>query len=168
MGAETGYMSGWGAYYLGMNYPLRFILFGGILTFSALALEENKKFNHFTQVTLVIGLLYSFIAMWLLSIFGNYDPEDYSTWRLVKPIELFHWSLLFALMSGAAIYHGLKQDNSITKGFGVTFLFINLYTRFFEYFWNTTHKAVFFTILGISFWWLGSKAEKIWNLTAKK
>ncbi|AFC72671.1 hypothetical protein MCC_05830 [Rickettsia rhipicephali str. 3-7-female6-CWPP] len=33
---------------------------------------------------------------------------------------------------------------------------------------NTTHKAVFFTILGISFWWLGSKAEKIWNLTAKK
>ncbi|ABY72908.1 hypothetical protein BTU51_1118 [Rickettsia rickettsii] len=35
-------MSGWGAYYLGMNYPLRFILFGGILAFSALALEENK------------------------------------------------------------------------------------------------------------------------------
>ncbi len=167
MGAETGYMSGWGAYYLGMNYPLRFILFGGILTFSALALEENKKFNHFTQVTLVIGLLYSFIAMWLLSIFGNYAPEDYYL-KSIKPIELFHWSLLFALMSGAAIYHGLKQDNSITKGFGVTFLFINLYTRFFEYFWNTTHKAVFFTILGISFWWLGSKAEKIWNLTAKK
>ncbi|GAA5252317.1 hypothetical protein KNCP2_06050 [Candidatus Rickettsia kedanie] len=37
MGAETGYMSGWGAYYLGMNYLLRFILFGGILTFFALA-----------------------------------------------------------------------------------------------------------------------------------
>ncbi|KHO02803.1 hypothetical protein JS55_02550 [Rickettsia felis str. LSU] len=47
MGAETGYMSGWGAYYLGMNYPLRFILFGGILTFSALALEENKKIQSF-------------------------------------------------------------------------------------------------------------------------
>ncbi len=28
MGTETGYMSGWGAYYLGMNYPLRFVLFG--------------------------------------------------------------------------------------------------------------------------------------------
>ncbi|WP_236609836.1 hypothetical protein [Rickettsia gravesii] len=113
-----------------MNYPLRFILFGGILTFSALALEENKTFNHFTQVTLVVGLLYSFIAMWLLSIFGNYDPEDYYL-KPVKPIELFHWSLLFALMSGAAIYHGSKQDNAVTCG--VTFLFINLYTRFFEY-----------------------------------
>ncbi|BAW83039.1 predicted protein [Rickettsia japonica] len=132
MGAETGYMSGWGAYYLGMNYPLRFILFGGILAFAALALEENKTFNHFTQVTLVVGLLYSFIAMWLLSIFGNYDPEDYYL-KPVKPIELFYWSLLCALMPGVAIYHGSKQDNSVTKGFGVTFLFINLYTRFFEY-----------------------------------
>ncbi|ARD87113.1 hypothetical protein A3305_00480 [Rickettsia amblyommatis] len=70
--------------------------------------------------------------MWLLSIFGNYDPEDYYL-KPVKLIELFHWSLLFVLMSGAAIYHGSKQDNSVTKGFGVTFLFTNLYTRFFEY-----------------------------------
>ncbi|WP_412707998.1 hypothetical protein [Candidatus Rickettsia kedanie] len=45
--------------------------------------------------------------MWLLSIFGNYDPEDYYL-KSIKLIELFHWSLLFALMSGAAIYHGLK------------------------------------------------------------
>ncbi|KJW03107.1 putative membrane protein [Rickettsia endosymbiont of Ixodes pacificus] len=109
-----------------MNYPLRFILFGGILTFSALALEENKKFNHFTQVTLVIGLLYSFIAMWLLSIFGNYDPEDYYL-KSIKPIELFHWSLLF--VSGAAIYHGLKQDNSVTKGFLLIYIqdFLNIF-----------------------------------------
>ncbi|ABV76532.1 hypothetical protein RPO_05255 [Rickettsia rickettsii str. Arizona] len=35
--------------------------------------------------------------MWLLSIFGNYDPEDYYL-KPVKPIELFHWSLLFALI----------------------------------------------------------------------
>ncbi len=30
-GAETGYVSGWGAYYLGMNYPMRFVLFGIVL-----------------------------------------------------------------------------------------------------------------------------------------
>ena len=30
-GAQTGYMSGWGAYWLGMNYPVRFIFFGGAL-----------------------------------------------------------------------------------------------------------------------------------------
>ena len=31
-GTETGYRSGWGAYYLGMNYPLRFLIFGTVLT----------------------------------------------------------------------------------------------------------------------------------------
>ncbi|MFN6887354.1 DUF2157 domain-containing protein, partial [Proteus mirabilis] len=30
-GAKTGYMSGWGAYWLGMNYPIRFVLFGSAL-----------------------------------------------------------------------------------------------------------------------------------------
>jgi hypothetical protein len=52
----------------------------------------------------------------------------------------------------------------MTRGFGITFIFINLYTRFFEYFWEGTHKAIFFAILAISFWYLGSRAEKIWHL----
>lgn len=162
LGAETGYESGWGAYYLGMNYPLRFTLFGGVLTALGLVLEDQVQFERFCRTTLVMGLLYLFISLWILSIFGNYGEMD--TWYRVRQIELFHWSLLFAIAAGAAIYHGLRCDNGITKGFGLTFLFINLYTRYFEYFWNTADKAIFFGILGISFWALGRKAEKIWNL----
>ena len=82
----------------------------------------------------------------------------------MKQIELFHWSLLFGLAACGAIYHGLRYDNAITKGFGITFLFINLYTRYFELFWNTLHKAIFFAVLGVSFWYLGSRAERIWNV----
>ena len=166
MGAETGYISGWGAYYLGMNYPLRFVLFGGILISLALTFENHKKFGYFFRSTLAVGLLYLFISTWIMSIFGNYG--DIGLWYEVKQIELFHWSLLFGLVSGGAIYHGLKYDNGMTKGFGITFLFINLYTRFFEFFWDATHKAIFFGILAISFWLLGSKAEKIWHLGEKK
>jgi hypothetical protein len=97
-----------------------------------------------------------------MSIFGNYG--DMHAWEKVKQIELFHWSLLFGLAAVASIYHGIKEDDGMTRGFGITFLFINLYTRFFEYFWNSTHKAIFFAILAVSFWYLGSRAEKIWNL----
>ena len=161
MGTETGYMSGWGAYYLGMNYPLRFVLFGALLTACALALEEHPKAARFYRSTLVMGLLYLFIALWIMSIFGNYG--DIARWERVKQIELFHWSILFGAVAGWAIYHGLKHDNDITKGFGVTFLGINLYTRFFELFWNNLHKAIFFALLAGSFWYLGSKAETIWN-----
>ena len=162
MGTETGYVSGWGAYYLGMNYPLRFLLFGGMLTAIAINLETQSLAKRFFRTTLVMGLLYLFIALWIMSIFGNYG--DMHAWERAKQIELFHWSLLFGLVACGAVYHGLKYDNGITKGFGLTFLFINLYTRYFEWFWNSLHKAIFFAVLGISFWYLGTRAEKIWNL----
>lgn len=109
-----------------------------------------------------LGLLYLFIALWILSIFGNYG--DIISWRGSKQFELFHLSLLFGVCAAGSVYHGLKYDNGITKGFGITFLFINLYTRFFEYFWDGLHKAVFFAFLGVTFWIVGTRAERIWNL----
>ncbi|HEU4683167.1 MAG TPA: hypothetical protein VFS39_01515 [Nitrospira sp.] len=140
MGTETGYLSGWGAYYLGMNYPLRFVVFGALLTAVALAMEAHPIAQRFYRSTLVMGLLYLFIALWIMSIFGNYGGMQ--AWEHAKQIELFHWSILFGAAAGWAIYHGLRHDNDITKGFGVTFLGINLYTRFFELFWDHLHKAV--------------------------
>ena len=97
-----------------------------------------------------------------MSIFGNYG--DINKWQAIKQVELLHWSLLFGIIAGASIYHGIKMDDGMTRGFGITFLFINLYTRFFEYFWDGMHKAIFFGLLAISFWALGSHAENIWNL----
>jgi len=75
-GAETGYMSGWGAYYLGMNYPIRFVLFGLLLT--ALSTLFNKWISRqeFLKSTRIMGLLYLFIALWIMSIFGNYGDME--------------------------------------------------------------------------------------------
>lgn len=101
-----------------------------------------------------------------MSIFGNYG--DMEKWVQAKQIELFHWSLLFGVASIVSIYHGIKFDDGMTRSFGLTFLFINLYTRLFEYFWNTLHKAIFFTLLAGSFWYIGTRAERIWNLSILK
>ncbi|MBT8386351.1 MAG: DUF2157 domain-containing protein [Ignavibacteria bacterium] len=161
-GTETGYVSGWGAYFLGMNYPLRFILFGGILVGLSFFLRNNSKLLDFHKPTYIMGLLYLFISLWILSIFGNYG--DMNSWYDVKQIELFHWGLLFGLVAIGAIYYGLKNDDYTSRSFGITFLFINLYTKYFEYFWDATHKAIFFIILAVSFWFIGLRAEKIWNL----
>lgn len=163
IGAETGYASGWGAYYLGMNYPLRFVLLGVVLiAASTYFFKQWKDRADFLPSSRIIGLLYLFIALWIMSIFGNYGDSE--SWQSAKQIELFHWSILFAAASIISIYHGIKYDDGMTRGFGITFIFINLYTRFFEYFWEETHKAIFFAILAISFWYLGSRAEKIWHL----
>jgi len=132
------------------------------LAASTYAFKQWRNRSDFLSLTRAIGLLYLFVALWIMSIFGNYG--DAESWQRAKQIELFHWSILFAAASIASIYHGIKHDDGMTRGFGITFIFINLYTRFFEYFWEGTHKAIFFSILAISFWYLGSRAEKIWHL----
>lgn len=166
-GAETGYASGWGAYYLGMNYPLRFVFFGLILIVcGSCAFNQWQARSQFLGPTKAIGLLYLFIALWIMSIFGNYG--DTETWQRAKQTELFIWSILFAAAAIGAIFHGVKYDDGMTRGFGLTFIFINLYTRYFEYFWEGTHKAIFFALLALSLWYLGAKAEKIWQLSLVK
>ena len=46
LGAETGYRSGWGAYYLGMNYPMRFVLLG-LLALGGPALSVHQPVDTF-------------------------------------------------------------------------------------------------------------------------
>ena len=145
-----------------MNFPMRFVVFGLALCAASYGVERVVRLSGLARSTFVMGLLYLFVALWILSIFGNYGDEG--ALREVRQIELFHWSALFAAAAGVAIWHGLKFDDAVSRGFGITFLFINLFTRFFEFFWAPLHKAVFFAILGALLWFLGSRAQKIWNL----
>ena len=161
-GTETGYQTAWQDYFLRMNYPLRFVFFGAIITVAGYHLDHIKSLAIFRTVTYVIGMLYLFGSLWLLSIFGNFgNLED---WFRVKQIYIFYYAILSALIAGAFIAFGLKKKDEIAREFGITFLLVNIYTRYFEYFWDKTDKAIFFGILALSFWLIGRKAEKIWNL----
>ena len=133
-----------------------------VLTILSFIISKWQIRKDFIKPTRIMGLLYLFVALWLMSIFGNYG--DIQEWKKVKQIELFYWSLLFGSATIASIYHGIKEGDAITRGFGITFLIINLYTIFFEYFWNITHKSIIFILLALSFWFIGSRAEKIWNI----
>lgn len=161
-GAETAYQMG--AYFLGMNQPLRFVAFGGVLTAGALCLQGRSAFRPFFKITLIMGQLYLFVALWILSIWGSRATWYYARSRA----DLLVWSVLFAAVSFLMIWLGLKKDLKLLRGFGLTFLFINLYTRFFEYFWAPMDKSIFFGLLGVSLWLLARRAEKIWMLTEKR
>ncbi|WP_316840559.1 DUF2157 domain-containing protein [Pedobacter gandavensis] len=205
-GTESGYLSRGNWYFIGMNYPLRFVCFGLVLTglsflmkgsatpiknFSffrkktvkgvekkkvtptsnaeldlqeqpASATSTDRSISHFFQITYIIGMMYLFISLWFLSVFGNFGSLE--EWYGVKQISLFYWAILSATACVISIFIGLKYRDDIAREFGITFLFINLYTRYFEYFWDSWHKALFFCVLAASFWIIGRKAEKIWNL----
>lgn len=161
-GTETGYQTDWSHYFLGMNYPLRFVAFGFLLVALSFLMVKIKRVIEFRELTYVIGLLYLFVSLWLLSIFGNFGTiED---WMKVKQIELISWGIISILVAIAFTVYGLRQKDYIAREFGITFLLINLYSRYFEYLWDVTDKTIFFAVLALSFWLIGRKAEKIWNV----
>ncbi|AMR31336.1 hypothetical protein A0256_07815 [Mucilaginibacter sp. PAMC 26640] len=161
-GTETGYQTNWALYFFGMNYPLRFVLFGLLLVGACFLLKNKKWFGYFWELTYVVGMLYLFMSLWLLSIFGNYGSLD--AWWHITQISLFYWGIISALVAVGFLLYGLKYNDTIAREFGVTFLIIFLYTKYFEYLWDHTNKTLFFGILGLSFWLIGRKAEKIWNI----
>ncbi len=165
-GTETGYRSGWEPYFLHMNYPLRFVLFGLVLLFAGKWFWHKTRLQEFSEITYITGLLGLFLALWLLSIFGNYGELD--AWYQVSRISLIYWSILFGVGSALAIMYGLKYHDERTKDIGVAFLLLNLYTRYFEFFWDSLHKVIFFTILAVSFWLIGKQAENLWNIHGDK
>lgn len=75
---------------------------------------------------------------------------------------LLPWVLLFAV-AAVSVYISLKTDDGMLRGFGLTFLGINLYTRYFEYFWDGMNKVLFFLILAASLAVIGRYAERIWH-----
>jgi hypothetical protein len=164
-GTETGYQTRWSDYFLGMNYPLRFVLFGMVLLTSIYLLKNRKWFERFWELTYVCGMLYLFMSLWLLSIFGNLGSID--TWWHIRQISLFYWGIISAIVATGFLFYGLKSKDVIAREFGITFLLIFIYTKYFEYFWDHTNKTLFFAILGVSFWLIGRKAERIWNFRSK-
>lgn len=159
---ETAYRSNWGFKFWGMNYPLRFTLFGLLLTaFSFLVQPKIASIRAFQSTSYVVGLLYTMIALWCLSIFGNYSSFD--DWTQVRQFHILYWGLLAILLSLALALYGMKTKDNSARDIGFVFFILNLYTRFVEYLWDNINRTIFFLVLALSFWLVGRWAEKLWR-----
>ena len=146
-GTETSYRSHWEPYFWGMNYPLRYVIFGAALLLLSQGFSRGKRIAAFAPITYLTGLIGLFSALWLLSIFGNYG--EWEAWYNISQLRLFHWALLSMIAAGVAIWYGLRYDDAKTKDIGIVFLLLNIYTRYFEYFWDHLHKVLFFSLLAL-------------------
>ncbi|WP_099366970.1 DUF2157 domain-containing protein [Sphingobacterium sp. 1.A.4] len=159
---ETAYHSNWGFKFWGMNYPLRFTIFGILLTAFAYFIQPRiKKLVYFQSTSFVVGLLYTMIALWLLSIFGNFS--DYEQWLKVRQFQIFYWGLLGIGLSLALAIYGMKTKDHAARDIGFVFFILNLYTRFVEYLWDNINRTIFFLLIAVSFWFVGRWAEKVWK-----
>lgn len=149
-GGVTGYSSGWGAYWFGMNYPMRFLITGLLMAGIALIhrnLERNKlqTYDGFFKVWLSGGIFFSEMSLWLMSLFGNYG----SIWggdRGTTGGELFLFNFIWAGLNIALLILGSRYGIRMLRGYAITFLVIQGYTI---YFWKIAQHLgpVFSTFL---------------------
>ena len=135
-GGFTGYASGWGAYWFGMNYPLRFL--AAALAMIAIAVIHGQSetgllapWRGFFKVWLSAGLFFAEMALWLLALFGNFDLD--SGWHLASAAELLLFNALWAALNLALIGLGARWAIPMLSGYGATFLTIQGYTLFFAH-----------------------------------
>lgn len=147
-GGSTGYISGWGAYWLGMDYPLRFIA-AGLVTLGAAwlhAVYVGPPRQGFARVYAHHGLLVLNLALWFLSLFGYFDGHDYFRWE-GKLGERLLFSSTWAGVSVAALLLGGRYNLRWARGHGLTFLLINAYTAYFQFIAVHTSSAWFLHLL---------------------
>ena len=147
-GTESGYISGWGAYFLGLNYPMRFALVSPVVVligYLHTSLNVNVP-ESFVKAYYAVGLLYINLSLWIMSIFGNYGDID--IWRKASQVELLVFSLIWAIADVAIFLIGSRSRNRMFTGFAIVFFILNLYTRYFEWFWDDMRKSLFFIVLG--------------------
>lgn len=154
----------WGHDYMfiGMNYPMRMTVYGLLLYLISYLQKNNNRLGRYWRLSNITGMLLFFIGMWMVSIFGNYGHLD--EWAKVRQTQILFYSILFGIISLAALYWGVKRKDDALRDVSVLFLLLNIYTRYFEYFWDHTNKGIFFLILAASFYlvgrWLNGRKQK--------
>lgn len=114
------------------------MLFGPYLVTLAALLWLHVRARQTTladRPTLV--LLFFFALMLLLSVIA-WAPGHREVWFV----------LLLTLLTGAGIYLGIAWESAVFLNTSLVFFALNLYTRFYEYFWDAMPKSLFFIIGG--------------------
>lgn len=135
-GGETGYVAGWGAYWFGMNYPLRFAAASSGMVVMGVVhmLSEQgplRRWRGFAKVWISAGLFLLEMSVWIMSLFGNFG--DMHSWRVAPNEELIVFNAIWALLNAALVFQGARQQFKMLTGYGATFGIIQGYTLFFAH-----------------------------------
>jgi len=160
-GGETGYMSGWGAYWLAMTYPVRFLAAGVVFLGVAWlhATQMREAYQGFARVYEHLGLLDIHLALWFLSVFGYFEKEvrwsDNNGERLA-------FSALWGLVSVVSLWLAGVTGQRMLRSYGLTFLVINVYTFYFQFVVAHSLEAWWLHLLlvGGTLVWLGFALER--------
>jgi hypothetical protein len=160
-GGETGYVSGWGMYWLAMTYPMRFLALGIVVLGVAWlhATQLRGAYQAFSRVYAHLGLLVIHLALWFMAVFGYFEKAV--DWSGTQG-ERMAFSALWALVSVVSILLAGITGQRILRSYGLTFLVINVYTFYFQFVVFHSPEAWWLHLLlvGGSLVWVGFMLER--------
>lgn len=146
---------------LNINNYIRFISMS-MLIFLIGITDINKrlgeKYYRFSMIYYTIGLLYINIIFAIMSIYGN------NTYPIIfkdKSLILLIYSILFLLFDIITLIIGYKLKISLVVKYSIFFIILNMYIRYFEYFYLKMNIWIFFIILGMTTIFIGVIIERI-------
>jgi uncharacterized membrane protein len=116
-----------------------------VLLFLVPQFLNQERFGGFASIYRVFGLLALFFPMLVLAFWGDLSYIDLDT----SAIESLYQVLGFAC-SAAAVWLGARRHWPAVVNTGVTFFVVFLYTKFFDWWWQTMPKYLFFLVLGLT------------------
>jgi uncharacterized membrane protein len=124
----------------GWNAPLAvWLLLLGPWGFAVLALALIHAGWRRTRLTDPPVLVVAFVV--LLMLLGSIIASTH------EPRELW-FILLLTLLTSAGIYLGIAWESAVLLNTSLVFFALNVYTRFYEYFWAAMPKSLFFVVGG--------------------
>jgi len=153
-------------YVIGVQFPAIQLIVGLLLVFVGLyhiekvrSREDDFRFM-FGRTYEWTGLLFIYLSLWIMSIWGFTFKESY--WINPKVSELWIANIFYLAASLGALFYGAVNEDKMFFNFGLTFLIIDSYTLFFSHVWSTVGSAVGSLILGTMFIVTGYVLRGLW------
>ena len=120
-----------------------------VLLFAFPQTVDHRRMTGFAAIYRIFGLLCLLLPMLVLGHWGwgSYlaDYEGVSTRTIEGSYEVAGF-----VASALAIWFGARRQWPDTINTGITFFVIFLYTKFFDWWWETMPKYLFFLVLGLA------------------
>jgi uncharacterized membrane protein len=140
----AGRIGGWGGGYWG-NFPERpeSLFLPGVLLLAIPGAARHRSRPSFPEIYRATGLLAIFVPLLVLASVGHVSWIDLPS----GTVEAFYQIVGFAL-GAVTVWGGVRRRWAETTILGATFLVVLLYVKFFEWWWDSMPKWLFFLILG--------------------
>jgi uncharacterized membrane protein len=133
-----------GMYWLSFGERPENFLPAGLLLFAIPALFSHQQYPDFPRCYRLFGMLTVLLVVLILCHWGRASYLHLSS----EQVETLY-QLLGFVVAGVTIWMGIRWKWSELTNLGSTFFVIDLYTKFYDWWWEWMPKYVFFLMLGL-------------------